>query len=88
MRGTLGIDPAHIILRRAKDYIKYSLLAHFRKGTNNFAGFMSESSKYEPMMKIGHDISFAVTKFFEIGWQGRVKILDFLTQCLCVLTPM
>ena len=40
MGGTPGISPVPIILRGSKDFIRYSLLANFEKGTSNIAGFI------------------------------------------------
>ena len=38
--GTPGISPVPIIIRRSKDFIRFSLLANFQKGTSNIAGFI------------------------------------------------
>ena len=46
MRGTLGIDPTPIILRGAKDFIKYCLLANFRDSISKFAGFIPIFGKF------------------------------------------
>ena len=78
IRGTLGIYPICIILRGAKDFVKYCTLANFREGTINFSGFIPIFVKFWTPLYMG---GYPWHKSGPHHYQGIKRLHQVLLTC-------
>jgi len=78
MGGTPVISPVPIILKGSKDFIRYSLLANFQKGTSNIAGVIPIFVKFWTPFYMG-----STPKIGPIGLIFKLDLLVVL-KSICV----